>query len=629
MNRKSTSLLPLVLLLATTAVADVPSSSPHGRGFAIDCSECHSSAAWTPLIQPLRFQHASTGFLLSGAHALADCGDCHETPELSRVGTSCVDCHRDPHAGELGFRCDACHDTAVWENQRKIFDAHDATLFPLLAVHARLECAACHDGQKPYEYASTPTDCAVCHRTEMAATRDPDHQLAGFGPPCEECHLPLALDWKATTFAHPETFRLAGSHAIATCSSCHAQGYSGTALDCYSCHAQDYLGARDPDHRSGFPTSCEDCHGADAWRPASFDHALTAFPLTGRHAALDCDGCHADSFAGTPSECFDCHAAEYRQADPDHRSAGFSHSCEVCHGTDSWSGAQFDHAQTTFPLTGGHAGLDCESCHADGYAATPSECFSCHAEDYRSADPDHRAAGFSHSCEHCHTTSGWEGADFDHNTTAFPLTGGHAGVDCASCHADGYTGTSTECVACHRADYRNAEPDHQAAGFPTTCEVCHGTSTWEGASFDHNTTAFPLRGSHRGLDCESCHADGYAGTPTDCYSCHRADYERADPNHVSAGFPTTCETCHRETDWDDTTFDHDSQYFPIYSGRHRNAWSDCGECHPAAGNFRVFECINCHEHRRSEMDSEHRGVSGYRYDSQACLNCHPNGVADD
>ena len=36
-------------------------------------------------------------------------------------------------------------------------------------------------------------------------------------------------------------------------------------------------------------------------------------------------------------------------------------------------------------------------------------------------------------------------------------------------------------------------------------------------------------------------------------------------------------------------------------------------------------CIDCHAHRRSEMDDEHRDVSGYSWSSPACYSCHPNG----
>ena len=130
--------------------------------------------------------------------------------------------------------------------------------------------------------------------------------------------------------------------------------------------------------------------------------------------------------------------------------------------------------------------------------------------------------------------------------------------------------------------------------------------------------------------CESCHASGYDGTPTACYSCHQSDYQgTTDPNHAAAGFPTACQNCHSTSTWEGATFDHDGQYFPIYSGKHDNKWSACSDCHTVPTSYSVFSCINCHEHRQSEMDSKHHDVAGYSYSSQACYQCHPDGRADD
>jgi hypothetical protein len=37
--------------------------------------------------------------------------------------------------------------------------------------------------------------------------------------------------------------------------------------------------------------------------------------------------------------------------------------------------------------------------------------------------------------------------------------------------------------------------------------------------------------------------------------------------------------------------------------------------------------VTCHT--RGDTDHEHRDVGGYRYDSNACLACHPDGREDD
>ena len=56
---------------------------------------------------------------------------------------------------------------------------------------------------------------------------------------------------------------------------------------------------------------------------------------------------------------------------------------------------------------------------------------------------------------------------------------------------------------CHMATYQATKnPNHVAAGFPTTCETCHTTAQWPGAKFDHNTaTKFPLTGKHTAVQC--------------------------------------------------------------------------------------------------------------------------------
>ncbi|HED65317.1 MAG TPA: hypothetical protein ENJ09_07160 [Planctomycetes bacterium] len=185
-----------------------------------------------------------------------------------------------------------------------------------------------------------------------------------------------------------------------------------------------------------------------------------------------------------------------------------------------------------------------------------------------------------------------------------------------------YTGTPTDCYSCHASAYQSTtNPDHQAAGYPTTCENCHSTISWQGATFNHNT--WPLTGAHMGLDCSECHVGGvYKGTPTDCFSCHASAYQSTtNPDHQAAGFPTTCEICHTTTMWQGATFNHPQ--FPITSGKHKNL--DCADCHTTPGNYMAFSCIDCHEHRQSKMDDEHKGVSGYVWQSSACYACHPDG----
>jgi hypothetical protein len=327
-----------------------------------------------------------------------------------------------------------------------------------------------------------------------------------------------------------------------------------------------------------------------------------------------------------------CHQQDYQKSvNPSHVAAGFPTTCEVCHKVSdtSWHQASFDHA-SVFPLAGVHALQPCASCHVNNvYKGTPRDCYTCHRTVFEKAvNPNHVAAGFPTACETCHKNYDpvWSLGKYAHTT--WPLLGSHATVRCVVCHTSTvYRGLPSDCVACHLAAYQQSQsPNHAAAGFPTTCAVCHKVSdtSWHPGVFTHST--YPLVGVHATLTCARCHVGNvYAGTPRDCYTCHRTLYEKTtNPNHLAAGFPTTCDSCHKATDatWLQAVFNH--TWFPITSGHH--AGLPCASCHPSASSFAIFTCTTCHD--RGSTDSHHTGVAGYRYDSAACYACHPRGTHD-
>ena len=137
-------------------------------------------------------------------------------------------------------------------------------------------------------------------------------------------------------------------------------------------------------------------------------------------------------------------------------------------------------------------------------------------------------------------------------------------------------------------------------------------------------TGFPLTGAHTSINCQSCHVNGnYQLTYTDCYACHKPDFESpTDPNHVAPNWSHDCTTCHTTTAWLPSTFPHDANYFRIWSGRHRGYWTSCYTCHTDPANYAVFTCFNCHTHDKAVTDSHHTSVSGYTYTSSACYSCH-------
>jgi len=469
-----------------------------------------------------------------------------------------------------------------------------------------------------------------------AATRPRIENPHGrFKGECDQCHGPEG--WKpariSKKFDHSRFgFRLEGAHAAASCLGCHRSlDFASSSMQCASCH-------QDP-HRGEMGTDCSRCHSARSFvdrGPMVRAHQLTRFPLTGSHAAIDCEGCHRPSaqgqlrFVNTQAECRACHMDQFRSAkEPDHVGGGFSTDCQTCHTPSTWNRAHFDHQRSGFPLTGAHRATTCESCHFAGrFRGTPKDCLSCHEFQYSRAQPPHDPTGFPPSqCTSCHNTTAWAGAGFDHGATAFPLTGAHRSAACSSCHGDGvYKGKPTACQSCHMTDFNAAQPNHVTSGFdPAACAGCHNTTAWAGATFNHDATAFPLTGAHRTTTCVSCHGDGvYAGKSTACQSCHLDDYNLATPNHAAAGFAASaCATCHNTTSWAGATFDHDSRYFRIYRGGHAGRWNACTDCHTVPTNYASFNCLGCHPHSdKAATDRTHSGRSGYRYESTACYSCH-------
>ena len=520
---------------------------------------------------------------------------------------------------------------AQWETPSRAF--HKPPVFPLTGRHLSVPCASCHING---ETKGTPTTCAGCHYSR----RQDDPYRGRLGVQCEQCHQ--TSSWTSVRWDHGVVTGLAlnAAHKTIGCESCHRNGtFTGANLACATCHTRDYEATREPDHKSaGFPMTCEACHSPSdsTFTQGRFDHNAR-FPLVGAHRAATCASCHRPGvYVGTPRECVGCHRADYeRTTAPNHAAAGFSTACDTCHRPTDPSfanGQPFNHS-AVFPLVGRHAVQDCVACHTNNqFSGTPRDCVGCHRDDYqRTASPNHAAAGFSMACETCHRATDptfGSGGGFNHNSV-FPLVGEHARQECASCHVNGvYSGTPKECVNCHRTDYqRTKAPDHAASGLGTDCASCHRANapSWNDGSFDHNSV-FRLLGQHARQVCGVCHVNNvFSGTPRNCVGCHRSDYQRtASPSHTAAGFPMTCEVCHQATDasWNQGRFTH--AWFPITSGPHSRR--DCAECHTTPGNFTAFSCTTCHG--RTETDNEHRGRSGYAYDSNRCYACQPNGRGD-
>ncbi len=616
---------------ATTNPSHVASKFPK------DCFLCHNEKGW----QPAKFNHSTnTTFPLTGGHIGVTCASCHASG-YAGTATDCASCHLNNYnattapahaAAKFTKDCITCHTTASWTSAT--FNHNTSTTFPLTGGHIGVSCISCHSKG----YAGTSTDCVSCHLANYNATKDPSHATAKFPTDCKTCHTSIA--WKPSTFNHntSTTFPLAGAHIAVSCISCHAKGYVGTSTDCVSCHLTNYNATTNPSHVTAkYSTDCKTCHSSSAWVPSTFNHNTnTAFPLTGRHIGVSCISCHSKGYVGTSADCVSCHLANYNATtNPSHVTAKYSTDCKTCHTSAGWVPSSFNHnTSTAFPLTGSHVGVSCISCHSKGYTGTSALCESCHLTNYNATtNPSHVTAKFPTDCKTCHTSTAWAPSTFNHNTsTTFPLTGSHIGVSCISCHSKGYVGTLATCASCHLTDYNaTTNPAHATAKFSTDCKTCHTSTAWKPSTFNHTTgTTFPIVGAHIGVSCISCHSKGYVGISTDCYSCHVAKYNATtNPAHAAAKFPTTCLTCHTQNGWTPSTYNHDAQFFPINSGKHKGQWTLCSECHTNATNYAVFNCLLCHAHsNKASVDADHKGKSGYVYNSTNCFSCHPRGTSN-
>jgi hypothetical protein len=240
--------------------------------------------------------------------------------------------------------------------------------------------------------------------------------------------------------------------------------------------------------------------------------------------------------------------------------------CNACHTTASWklssaAGASgFDHDRTGFKLRGMHASTTCTGCHN---GKRPSEtCDACHRDPHQG-----RMDG---QCYECHTAVAWSDTNAleQHRRTRMPLTGKHAITDCVACHKRQeertWTDVPIDCYACHQTAYHAAttHPNHDGSAggkpYPRDCGQCHNPISW-GLAFtnpntvlsrttqerDHEPFFSLTTGSHRALDCGSCHVDPVRRVrAVRCDACHDQVSLRTQHRARMTSDAMSCLRCH-------------------------------------------------------------------------------------
>ena len=531
---------------------------------------------------------------------------------------------------------------------------------PLSRAHASLDgslkCLECHASGK----GGVAPQCLSCHK-EIAwlAARDRGLHATIEGQDCATCHPEHAgvdfalIEWEEGS---PEKFDhrragwpLAGKHAAQRCDACHkaafrvseaqrlaprrdaSRGWTGLETACGACH-------RDP-HESTLGSDCARCHGTEGWRPAAnFDHARSAYPLTGKHRDAACAKCHRVDGAplvvavrpaggGTTTvpgalpagtgvtqplprfkplphaECSACHI--------DPHAGQLGAQCSRCHVTDDFrrvAEGQFDHSRTRYPLRGRHVAVACAKCHdprAGGARPRFDSCGACHADAH---DGQATLAGRPADCAACHGVEGFRPATYtvaQHASARYPLEGKHRAVACAECHTRRPGGggaqlrpSSGACRDCHADAHKGQLASRRDQG---ECGACHAPDGWKPARFgavEHASTRFPLAGRHAGVACSACHGPVRLMLPP------LPGPETLGTAKVALHLPDrACESCHRDP--------HAGRFGPKGD---RSRAGGCADCHGNGGIMPSLFDLDDHAKSAFPLEGAHRAVP--------CVTCH-------
>ncbi len=516
-----------------------------------------------------------------------------------------------PHGTAFKIDCAQCHTSKNWKvNPIEAKFNHDNTSFKLAGQHTIVNCLDCH---KSLNFKDGRRNCLDCH-TDV-------HNLT-LGKVCEKCHTPTTWIVSDGTKMHQQTrFPLLGAHRTVSCTDCHKSAavyqFEVLGIECVNCHREDFLNTTSPNHVTGrYSTDCLECHNENttSWQTKLVNHDL--FPLTGGHN-VGCGLCHTSThYAKIPAECIACHQSQYDRA-PNHKKVNFPVDCTKCHSRNNWIENSFNHASTSFPLTGKHVAAKCTDCHVSTLAGTPAVCSSCHLPVYNASQiPAHLTAGIPKDCAVCHTTGAWKPSTFNHTASGYELKGSHKTlVQCSLCHKGNVTSAPQTCIGCHQTKYDSA-PDHKSQGYPVDCTNCHTQNNWLENSFNHAATNFPLTGAHTAVLCSKCHTSVYKGTSSACLSCHLPVYTSSQlPGHVAAGIPRECSTCHTTIVWKPSSFNHTTTGYELL-GAHKTI-VQCSLCHKGNVTSAPQTCIACHQ-------VQYDGAPGHKQNNYAtdCTKCH-------
>lgn len=490
------------------------------------------------LFTSIAYSQISPGDLTT-AHAnlegLSNCTKCHELGDQVE-NDKCLSCHTEIdllireksgyHAsGEVKSKnCWDCHSEHHGRNFRIInFNPvsfnHNKAGYKLEGAHTKIDCDKCHQSKNILDteikkrkgtYLGLNSNCFSCH--------DDFHQTT-LGDNCAACHNTTAFR-PSVNFNHNEAkFKLTGSHKNVKCEKCHRtekrngkdfQVFKGINFSgCQSCHKDA--------HQGKFGEKCSGCHNTISFNKinqGSFNHSKTNFPLVGKHGSVSCKSCHKQNLKIklNHEKCTDCHS--------DYHNAQFVKDetitdCSECHNEFGFHPSLFSieqHSQTKFALAGAHLATPCENCHQKeekwSFRNIGLICSDCHNNIHKDELKEKYLP--ENKCDECHQVDTWASINFDHNKTEFALLGKHLNQNCNACHVKiknqvrqiFFSSLKAECGSCHN-DVHNGQFKNESG--VSDCSRCHSFDNWKPDNFNHETTAFPLKGAHKNVDCSKCH----------------------------------------------------------------------------------------------------------------------------
>ncbi len=583
----------------------------------LQCSSCHSSAAWLPAT----FKHA-------GITATSNCttSGCHISTNTSTplgVGsttnphtvtpmnsTSCAKCHsigtawgpgtKMNHTGAID--CKSCHVTLAGNAYTTPSPSHKA----IGTGASSLQCSSCHTtgGWLPaYSHShtgvTTASNCATagCHNVPgqgfpivgrpLDSSLTPHNVAPMNSTSCGVCHTQLGLSWgPGTKMNHT---------GVTNCSACHTT--LGNTYTPITKPHMDIKGAQ-----------CSQCHTTANW---------TAYSHTGVTQATNCAtaGCH--NVAGKAAPVAGVSTSKPHTVAPMNKT-----TCGSCHKIGGTSAADW---VTTMNHSGATLCSGCHTISATKPVYTPVaashiptggvQCSSCHV----TTTPTWKPANFKHAgvtaatnCAQagCHSIPGnpppKAGVSTTKPHTVVPMNK----TTCGSCHTIGgadwkttmnHTGV-TACSSCHTKDGSGGltpaptNPPHISTTLQ--CSVCHTTTNWTANSHKSVTAATNCAqsGCHAPANtaspigiagatakskphnvapmnvtaCAKCHTIGSAWGPgtkmnhsgaTLCSSCHKISasasvdgYTPAAASHITTTLQ--CSTCHTTSVWKPASFSH-------------------------------------------------------------------------